>query len=239
MLVQIRLWTRCAAAAAIIFVTCVSTWAQNAAIVPVPRAQAWWTARHDAINERVKQANPNLLMIGDSITQGWEAAGKALWDQYYAPRNAVNLGISGDRTEHVLWRLENGNIEGIKPKVAVIMIGTNNSRDNSAQEIAAGVAAIVEKLRTELPDTKLLLLAIFPRERTPSDYRAKLTEASAAFSKLADGKMVHYLDIADVFLEEDGTLPEAVMPDALHPNEEGYRRWAAAMEPKLKELLGE
>ncbi len=130
---------------------------------PVPRNDAWWQARQKSMNERVKKGNVDLLMIGDSITHGWEGGGKEVWKKFYEKRNAVNLGIGGDQTQHVLWRLENGNIEGIQPKLAVLMIGTNNAWCNNPQEVAAGVQAIVEKLRAKLPQTKVLLLAIFPR----------------------------------------------------------------------------
>ena len=129
---------------------------------PVPR-DANWLARHKAMNERVKQGNVDLLMIGDSITDMWSNRGKEVWTKYYGKRNAVNLGIGGDKTENVLWRLQNGNIDGIKPKLAVVMIGTNNV-GSGAKQIAAGVQAIVETLRTKLPETKVLLLAIFPRD---------------------------------------------------------------------------
>lgn len=213
--------------------------AQNTAVEPVPRDREGWMDRHEAMNARIAQGNVDLIFVGDSITQGWEGAGKDTWDQYYAHRNAANLGISGDRTEHVLWRLDNGNIDGIAPKLAVVMIGTNNHQANTAEEIGAGVVAVVEKLRAELPETKVLLLAIFPREETPGQWRAKLAEANRIASEVADGEMVHYLDIAPFFLEPDGTLPEDVMPDFLHPNEAGYAIWARAIEPKVAELMGE
>ncbi len=212
---------------------------KHSAITPVPR-DANWMKRHDSFNERVKKGNVDLLLIGDSITQGWEGAGKKVWEKYYTPRNAVNLGIGGDRTEHVLWRLDNGNIEGISPKAAVIMIGTNNSGSNSSQEIAEGVTAIVTKLRAKLPKTKLLVLAIFPRGANNDDKRRQVNEgANKVIAKLADGDMVHYLDIGPKFLKDDGTLEKAVMPDLLHLNEASYTTWAESIEPKLKELLGE
>lgn len=211
----------------------------NDAIKPVPR-EGGWMKRHESFNERVKQGNVDLLMIGDSITQGWEGAGKDVWAKYYAPRNAVNLGIGGDRTQHVLWRLDNGNIEGISPKAAVLMIGTNNSGTNSSVQIAEGVEAIVKKLRTKLPKTKILVLAIFPRGEDVNNPRRKVNiGANLSIRKLADGEMVHYLDIGDKFLNDDGTLSKEVMPDLLHLNEKSYTTWAEAIEPKLKELLGE
>jgi len=169
---------------------------RHSAVVPAHRHN-WWTIRHEAVKERIKKGDVDLLMIGDSITHGWEGGGKDIWKKYYAPRKAVNLGFSGDRTQHVLWRLENGEIDGINPKLAVIMIGTNNSNgnDNTAEEIADGIKAICWKLRKELPETKILILAIFPRGPKPSPQRQKNAKASELASKIADGRMIHYLDI--------------------------------------------
>jgi beta-glucosidase len=192
------------------------------------------------MNERVKQGNVDLIFIGDSITQGWEGAGKKAWEEFYGKRNAVNLGISGDRTQHVLWRLDHGNIEGIQPKLAVIMIGTNNSGTNTSEQIAAGIKAIVEKLRTKLPETKVLILGVFPRGENKDDTKRKVNEgANESVKKLADDKHVHYLDIGPAFLADDGTLSKEIMPDLLHLNEKSYRIWAESIEPKVKDLLGE
>jgi beta-glucosidase len=212
---------------------------QNSAVTPVPR-EGNWLKRHESFNERVKQGNVDLVFIGDSITQGWEGAGKDVWKRQYGDRGAVNLGIGGDRTQHVLWRLENGNIEGISPKVAVIMIGTNNSGDNSPEEIADGIEAIVGKLRTQLPRTRILLLGIFPRGSNPSDPRRQVNQkANEIVSKLADDEHVFYLDIGEEFLEDDGTLSREIMPDLLHLSPKGYEIWAKAIEPKLSELVQE
>ncbi len=213
---------------------------QHSAVVAAHR-HSWWTLRHEAVKERVEKGDVDLLMIGDSITHNWEGGGKELWQEHYAPRKAVNLGFSGDRTQHVLWRLENGEIDGICPKLAVIMIGTNNSngKDNTAKEIADGIVAICKKLRKELPEMKILILAIFPRAPKPCPQREKNEEASELASKIADGKMIHYLDINKHFLTEDGTLTKEIMPDSLHPNTKGYEIWAKAMEPKIAELMGE
>ena len=213
--------------------------AANSATTPVSRPDPWWTDRHNAMNDRVKQGNVDLIFIGDSITQGWEGEGKDVWQKYYAKRNAVNLGISGDQTQHVLWRLDNGNINGIAPKLAVIMIGTNNYKSNSVEEIGAGITAIVKKLREKLPQMKVLVLAIFPREEKPGETRDNLAKASQIASKTADNKMVFFSDIGAKFLDADGTLPKLVMPDALHPNAKGYEIWAGAIEPQIAELMGE
>jgi len=211
----------------------------NDAVVPAPR-EGNWMKRHESFNERVKQGNADLIFIGDSITQGWEGAGKNVWAEFYAKRNAVNLGIGGDRTQHVLWRLDHGNIEGISPKLAVLMIGTNNSGGNTSEQIADGIKAIVEKLRAKLPNTKVLILAIFPRGANQDHTMRKVNEgANEIVKKLADNKMVYFLDIGPKFLEADGTLSKDVMPDLLHLNDKSYHTWAESIEPKVKELMGE
>ena len=194
--------------------------------------------RHEAMNKRVKEGNVDLIFIGDSITEGWEAAGRKAWDEHFAKLNAVNLGIGGDRTQNVLWRLDNGNIDGITPKAAVLMIGTNNAEENTAEEIGEGITAIVEKLREKLPDTKILVLAIFPRGEKPDALREKLAKASAIASKTADSKSVFYMDIGPKFLEPDGTLSREIMPDLVHLNANSYEIWAREVEPKVKELMG-
>jgi beta-glucosidase len=207
---------------------------------PVPREGAQM-ARHEAFNQRAKQGNVDLIFIGDSITQGWEGAGKDVWAKYYAKRNAVNLGIGGDRTQHVLWRLDHGNIDGISPKLAVLMIGTNNSNgsDNTAEEIGTGITAIVKKLREKLPNTKVLILAVFPRGAKPDAQREKNAKASEIAARLADGQMVYFLDIGPKFLAADGTLSKDVMPDLLHLSPKGYEIWAESIEPQVAQLMGE
>jgi lysophospholipase L1-like esterase len=196
--------------------------------------------RHRAMNARVKEGNVDLLMIGDSITQAWEGPGKAVWKKYYGKRNAVNLGISGDRTGHVLWRLENGNIDGISPKLAVIMIGTNNSGSNTPEQIAEGVTAIVSKLRTALPEMQILLLGIFPRGTNDQDKRRQVVmKTNEIISKLDAEEMVTYLDIGEKFLDEKRVLSRKVMPDLLHLSPAAYETWSAAIEPTVATLMGE
>ncbi|MCC6699740.1 MAG: GDSL family lipase [Candidatus Hydrogenedentes bacterium] len=216
-----------------------ASFAENTAIVPVPGEGDNWTRRNDAINARVKEGNVDLIYIGDSIVQHWDAQGKAVWDHYYAKRNAVSMGISGDRTEHVLWRLTHGNIEGISPKLAIVMIGQNNGPFNTGEEIGAGVTAIVQILREKLPNTKILLLAIFQRREKPTDERAVLDKANEIAAKLADNKVIFYMDVNYLFLRPDGSIPASLMPDFEHPNEEGHRIWAEAIEPKVAELMGD
>ena len=200
----------------------------------------WWGKRHYEVLDQVADGDVDLIMVGDSITHSWENSGKAMWAKYYAPRNAVNVGFSGDRTQHVLWRFDHGEIDGISPKLAVLMIGTNNSNgeDNTAEEIADGIKAICAEMRAKLPKTKILILAIFPRGEGPSPQREKNAKASKLASQIADGNKVFCLDINDKFLEDDGTLPKDIMPDLLHPNKKGYEIWAEAMEPTIQKLMG-
>lgn len=214
----------------------VPTHAQEPATVkPVPRGGGW-TKVHERFVDRAKQGGIDLLFLGDSITQGWND--NEVWKRYYGPRNAANFGIGGDRTEHVLWRIENGEIDGISPKVAVLMIGTNNAKANTAGEIAQGIETIVKTLREKLPKTKILLLGVFPRDPSAdSPLRAKLGEVNERVAKLDDGSMVTYLDIGKRFTKEDGTLTTDVMPDFLHLSRKGYRIWADAMEPTLWKML--
>jgi len=207
-------------------------------------AQSWWMPRHEEKLAEARQLKDKiqLLFLGDSITQAWEKRGREVWDTYYQRRQAFNLGFSGDRTEQVLWRLQHGEVEGLSPKLVVLMIGTNNTghRQDPAEQTVAGIRAILGELKTRLPKSKVLLLSVFPRGATPEDPLRKLnTEINSQIAKLSDNRRVFTLDINAIFLEKDGSLPRSIMPDLLHPNALGYRMWARAMEPKLRELLGE
>ena len=193
--------------------------------------------RHDEINARAKQGDVDLIFLGDSITQGWND--NAVWQKYYGSRKAMNAGIGGDQTQHVLWRLDHGNIDGIKPKLAVIMIGTNNSGGNTSEDIAAGIKAIVASLREKLPRPRSCSWVFFPAATIPTTSNGKSTQANDLAKSVADGKSVFYLDIGDKFLEPDGTLSKEIMPDYLHLSEKGYEIWAKSIEAKLAELLGD
>jgi lysophospholipase L1-like esterase len=192
---------------------------------------------HQAFLDRAKKGNVDLLFLGDSITQGWHD--NDVWKRYYGPRHAANFGIGGDRTEHVLWRIQNGELEGIHPRVVVLMIGTNNSGTNSAEDIAAGIGAIVKELRTRLPEAHVLLLGVFPRSEKPDRTRAKLQQVNQEIARLDDGSHVTYLDLGKAFLNPDETISRGIMPDFLHLSARGYRRWADAMETTLWRLLDE
>ena len=198
--------------------------------------------RHEGFLQdlKAKHGKVGILFVGDSITDGWRGGkGKEIFDKNYGGLDPLNIGIGGDRTQHVLWRLDRGEVEGISPKVAVLMIGTNNLGGNTNEEIEAGVTKIVQELNTKLPKTKVLLLGIFPRGVKASDpNRDRIKQINEQLAKLDDGgKSVKYLDIGPKFLEADGTLLPTIMPDALHPNAKGYSIWAEAMAPTLAELL--
>ena len=224
-------------------VTSTNVVAQNTATNPVPLG-AGWVRRHEGFVRQAKQGGIDILFMGDSITDFWRNRGSNVWNQYYAPRHAANFGISGDRTQHVLWRMDNGELDGIHPKVVVLMIGTNNTGKerngqprNTVPETIAGVQAVVADIRARLPDSKILLLAIFPRGTLDDPQRAQVALINTVIAKLDDGSMVRFLDIGPKFLESDGTLPRSIMPDLLHPNEHGYQIWADAMEPTLDEMM--
>ena len=216
--------------------------AGHSAIDPVPRGDKGWKDRQASFNERVKEVGQKaqLIFIGDSITHSWESAGKEIWDDRYAKYDAINLGIGGDRTQHVLWRLDNGNLEGLSPKAAVLMIGTNNSNgeDNTPEQIADGVRAIVEKLRTKLPSTKILLLPIFPRGENPNPQRGKILQVNQILQKLVDDKNVLWVDFGHKFINEEGRIPRDIMPDFLHLSPEGYKIWADSLQEPLAKILG-
>jgi lysophospholipase L1-like esterase len=224
---------------------------RHVATVPVPR-DAKWMVRHESFNAISKKGEAQLVFLGDSITQGWEGAGKEAWAAHWAELNAANFGIGGDRTEHVLWRLENGNFDGLKPKLVVLMIGTNNTGHQgrpqkelagaiyncNAQNTADGVRAILDKLHAKLPDTQVLLLGIFPRGKDSADaLRQQNEQTNALIAKYADGKKVHYMDIGQTFLQSDGTLSKEIMPDLLHLAPKGYEMWAQAIKAKVTSLL--
>jgi lysophospholipase L1-like esterase len=219
------------------------------AATPAPLSHAWalghWVPRHEKKLEEVRKLkaagkDPQLIFIGDSITEGWEKAGLPVWKRYYESYNAVGLGFGGDHTENVLWRLQHGEVDGIAPKVAVLMIGTNNSgdRQDDPKATAGGVKAIVNELRRRLPDTKVLLLAIFPREEQPSAYLRRLnTRVNEIIAGFADGRNVFFADINSALMNADGTLSRDVMPDLLHLSEQGYGIWADAIRPEIEQLL--
>ncbi|HEU4683883.1 MAG TPA: GDSL-type esterase/lipase family protein [Nitrospira sp.] len=178
-------------------------------------------------------------MIGDSITQGWEDEGQPIWQTFYASRRAANLGFNGDRTEHVVWRLEHGEVEGVAPRLAVVLIGTNDlASGRSVEDTARGIRSVVHALRMKLPCTTILLLAVFPRSASPSDpIRLSIRSVNRLIARYADGEHIFYLDLGDKFTDDQGYLRKDLMPDTIHLNRLGYQVWADSMEQTIEGLL--
>jgi lysophospholipase L1-like esterase len=197
-------------------------------------------ASHEKFVRIAKEGKAQLVFLGDSITAGWGGKdNQPIWNKAFGAYVPANFGIGGDRTQHVLWRILNGELEVIKPKAVVLMIGTNNSGTDSAEGIAKGVTVIVETIRAKQPQAKILLLAVFPRgeKANPNPGREKLKVVNSIIAKLDDGKNVFFLDIGDKFLQPDGSLTKEIMPDFLHLSAAGYQIWADAIGPKLAELM--
>jgi lysophospholipase L1-like esterase len=212
----------------------------NTAIVPNLRPV--FSAKHEQNLEVARAGEAELLLMGDSITDFWRNedgpfAGKSVLDEYFGHWNIANFGIAGDTTQGVLYRLQNGEGEGFSPRAVMLMIGTNNTRANNAAEIAEGVGAIVLQLQQSFPEAKILLLGIFPRGAADAPVRDTIAAINSSISRLHDGDSVHYLDIGEVFLDDQGNIPAEVMSDGLHPGPEGYRRWAEAVEEPLTALM--
>lgn len=220
----------------------------NTAIIPVPQrtedrlpqnAVNSYLKKHATYVDLAKAGGIDVLFLGDSITDGWHGAGKAVWDQYYGSMKAANFGIGYDRTQHTLWRLQNGEGAGFQPKAVVMMLGTNNTGINTPEEAAAGIAAVVAELRKDFPETKILLLGIFPRGNPGEAGRRQVAGINQIIAKLHDGQHVFYLDIGAKFLDTDGNMLPGVMGDAakLHPSAAGYTIWAEAIKDPLANLL--
>ena len=205
---------------------------------PQPRADQWWVDRTAQIQQVVDQegSRAKVIFVGDSITQGWEGNGKALWKEHLAPLHAINLGIGGDRTEHVIWRLENGHLRGLSPEVAVVMIGTNNFGNNlpdEEPEVLAGVVAVVELLKSSLPNVQVLLLDIFPRGKTFNKMRGSILQVNQTLQTTYEkDDRVTFLPIGHLMIEDDGSIDPRIMPDFLHLSEEGYQIWFDAISTK-------
>jgi len=218
----------------------------NPATVPV---ESHGKARHAEKLAAVAAHKYDLIMLGNSITNNFDKPEyQPVWNQFFAPRNAINLGYSGYRTENIIWNIEHGELEGQSPKVLVLEIGTNNIDEkhyptrHTAGQLAGGIAAIVNIVRQKLPDTKIIILRCFPGcygGPNPTSHRAILERASDIAAKLADGKHIFYCDVNHVFLNFDGSINHNLMPDYLHPNPAGAKLWAQAMEPLLSQLMGD
>ena len=196
--------------------------------------------RHEGFVERAKQGNIDLLLHGDSITDWWvqNEENKAVFEKYFGNIKTANFAVAGDTTQGVLWGLHNGEGQGFQPKAVMLMIGTNNTGGSTAPEIAAGIGAVILEMKTNFPDAKILLLAIFPRGLPGDAVRDKIAQVNKLIARLDDQKRVFFLDIGSKFLDERGVfLADSFRPDNLHPQAKGYEIWGQAVQAKLAELL--
>ena len=209
----------------------------------MPSLSPQFQTKHQANLAVAQQGEANVLFMGDSITDFWRNAegayaGKQVFDTYFGHWKVANFGIAGDTTQGVLYRLQNGEGKGFKPRAVMLMIGTNNTARNTAPEIAEGIGAVVLQLQRDFPDAKILLLGVFPRGRGTDPVRATIAEINKTIAKLHDGTRVQYLDIGSVFLDASGNIPADVMSDGLHPSAKGYDLWAKAVIEPLSALMG-
>ena len=211
--------------------------------IAAPRG-SWWPNYHKNMLKR-EPKNMKLMFLGDSITMMWRSqsgleGGTAVWNKFYKDIPAGNYGISGDKTENVLWRITAGNdLVGTNPKLIVLLIGINNLlQKSSPEDTAAGIKEIVKVLRKKLPQSKILLLGVFPCWKSPKHpIRAKVKKVNKIICNLADNKKIWYLDIGNVFLEKDGSISKKILRDYLHLSEKGYERWAKAINPTVNKLM--
>jgi beta-glucosidase len=225
----------------------------NTAIRPSPRipVNEPWLAAHAKRQQVLDAGSFDILLVGDSITAGWSKHPEVL-KKFFGTRPVMNLGHPADKTQNIIWRLLNHRMDHISPKLAIVMAGTNNSNEDewTEEQIAEGVQAIVQILRAKLPQTKILLLGIFPRGSREQriEIKSGLTAAgmnpqwekidrvNRIIQTFADGTNIVYLNINQALLDEKGALPVTVMPDLLHPNEKGYELWGNAMMPTLEKM---
>ncbi|WAJ72423.1 GDSL-type esterase/lipase family protein [Catenovulum adriaticum] len=201
---------------------------------------SWWAKRHQQKLDEAQQSDPDLILIGDSITHGWENTGKSVWKTHFSDINSLNLGFSGDRTENVIWRLQHGEVDNLTPELTVIMIGTNNTghRLDKPEYIKNGVAKIVELLKQKIPHSPILLLAIFPRSAQPNDVERQNNEITNQLLKnLANQQGILFANFNDAFLDENEVLSTTIMPDLLHPNKQGYEIWAQQLKPYISQYV--
>ncbi len=226
------------------------------AATPISRLDLpWWRARHLAALERLRQGRVDLIFLGDSITEDWERVGppdwadfRPGWNRFYGDRNAVNLGFKGDTTANLLWRIRNGEVDGIAPKVAVVLIGANNlGRVHwSAEATTTGIAANIDELHRRLPQTKLLLLSVLPSERSAwaSDTTVAINRALA--SRYPSGGDPTFFDVTSLFMR-NGRLDRSLYFDPLltppepplHPTAQAQERLAGVIEPTLSRLMAD
>jgi lysophospholipase L1-like esterase len=229
--------------------------AKNTALIPVPKLENDsydWYARHEAVLKVKDRIDPEIIMIGDSITHFWSGEPKAhnqrgpqAWSRLFGQRRVLNLGFGWDRTQNVLWRLDHGEMDGLHPRYVVVNIGTNNfsgtsnARANTPAEVAEGVRAICARIRSKAPDTRIIVMGVLPRGAKANDpFRSKITELNRLLPELAKLPGITFLDVGAQLLRPNGELPAALADDFCHPTEQGYAIWAAALKPLLQDGKG-
>lgn len=209
----------------------------NPAIVPVTRTDAGILARQAECVRRAKETpSADVVFIGDSITQAWDDTGRELWKQHFAPLGAVNLGVSGDRTEHVLWRLQEAPITRLKPRVVVLLIGTNNlgHGTSNGEQTLEGILKVIDVIHSQAPGAKLLVHEIFPRGERFNPMRGEIAQVNQV---LRTQPGIRALGIGDRWVRADGSISASIMPDFLHLSPEGYAQWAQALKPEIEAAL--
>jgi lysophospholipase L1-like esterase len=184
-----------------------------------------------------KNGPVDLIFDGDSITDWFQTTGKPVWDKAYGGRNARDYAIAGDRTDNILWRLDHGQVDGLDPKLIVLLIGTNSTVRDSSGQIAAGVQACATEYLKRCPHAHLLLLSLFPRRTAGDPLRAKVNAVNAKLAAIHFDDRVTLLDIGKIFLDDQQAIKLDLMPGRLHPSAAGYQAWAAAMEPVIARYL--
>jgi N-acetylglucosamine-6-sulfatase len=218
-----------------------SQYGVNDSTFPLHRlAEPWWRERFLAKSAAVQEMKEaRVVFLGDSITQGWEGPGRAAWEKHFARLDAVNWGYSGDRTEHLIWRIQNGDIQRLSPEAVVLLIGTNNTghKQAPASETVAGIRKVVDDLAWKWPEAQIVLMSVFPRAATADDPLRQLNDdVNEGLAALADGRRVHLLDLNTRFVDSDGNLNKDLLPDLLHLSPAAYEIWATALAAKLEEM---
>lgn len=208
--------------------------------------QSWWKERHELVLSKLHK-DPQLILIGNSILHALDEEDRQdVWEKYLNLYRTVNMGFSGDRTENVIWRLQNGELDGIHPSVALILIGTNNTDGNhykqitQPKELAAAIWKISHIIRERLPETQILLLGILPYGYKPN-YRDNINKATNEIIKSFSqkDKHIHYMDIGSIYLDENGKVRKDLMPDFLHPNEKGHMLMFEALSSEISSLMNQ
>ncbi len=227
------------------FISNVFSQENDQALKPVDRLNIeWWKDRHQ---EKIKAPpiNPQLVLLGNSILHTLEYSDRnEVWKEYLHKHRALNLGYSGDRTENLIWRIENGELDQSKPKVVLLLIGTNNTDGNhfisitQPKELQEAIWKITRIIRNKLPDTKILLLGIFPYGYK-ANYRDNINKETNKFLSEfpVKDKNIYYKDIGEIFLDDTGKIDKNLMPDYLHPNAKGHLLMFKTLDPFIEELM--